>query len=88
MRLMINLPSATIEKLQAQAAAISKDVDTFVREAVDVKLAIAGLTFREILAPIHREVAASGASQEELDTLAEDAIREARAARKAIRNER
>ena len=82
MTLTVNLPPATIEKLQAQAAASGKDVDTLVREAVDVKLAISQLSFREILAPIHREVEESGLSEDELNSLAEEAVRKARTARR------
>jgi hypothetical protein len=87
MTLTVNLPPATIEKLQAQAAATGKDVDTLVREAVEVKLAIAGLSFREILEPIHRQVAESGVSEDELNTLADEAVAEARAARTASRSQ-
>ena len=82
MTITINFPPATIEKLQAQAAASGKDVETLVKEAVEANLAVSGLSFREILKPIHDEIEASGMSDEEANTLAESAVVEARAARK------
>lgn len=87
MTLTINLPPATLEKLQAQAAASGKDVETWVREAVEVKLAVAGRSFREILEPIHRQVEESGISEDELNALADEAVAEARAAKKASRKQ-
>lgn len=87
MTLTINLPPATVEKLQAQAAASGKDVDTFVREAVEVKLAISGQSFRDIMAPVHAEFEQSGMAEEELNTLVDEAVAEARAERKAARKQ-
>lgn len=52
MTLSILLPKKTEAKLRKQAAATGKDVETFVREAVEEKLG-AKETFAEILAPIH-----------------------------------
>jgi plasmid stability protein len=79
MTLTINLPSATIEKLQAQAAATGKDVETFVREAVEAKLADKKRSFLEILKPLHDEVQESGITEEELDALIEQEIAAVRA---------
>lgn len=87
MTLTINLSPATLEKLQAQAAASGKDVETWVREAVEVKLAVSGQSFREILEPIHRQVEESGMSEDELNALADEAVAEARAAKKASRKQ-
>lgn len=85
MTITINLPPATFEQLKAVAEATGKDVETIVREAVDAKLSRRKQSLAEILKPIHDEVAASGLSQEEIDALAEQAVAEARAARKASR---
>jgi hypothetical protein len=82
MTITINFPPATIEALQAQAAASGKDVETLVKEAVEAKLVLSGLSFREILKPVHDEIEASGMSDEDVDTLAETAVAEARAGRK------
>jgi hypothetical protein len=87
MTLTVNLPAATIEKLQAQAAACGKDVDTFVREAVEVKLAVSGRSFREIMAPVHEEFRQSGMTEPELETLLDDALADSRAERKASRQQ-
>ena len=42
----------------------------------------ADMTFAEILAPLHAEVAASGITDEELDTLFDQALKEVRAERR------
>ena len=80
MTITIKLPPATLEQLKAEAQATGKDVDTIVREAVEAKLAPRKPTFAEILKPIHDEVEASGMSEEDVNTLAENAVAEARAA--------
>jgi hypothetical protein len=87
MTLTIKLPAATIQKLQAEAAASGKDVDTLVREAVEVKLAVSGRTFREIMAPVHEEFRKSGMTEDELNTLVDDAVANARAERKTTRKQ-
>jgi plasmid stability protein len=87
MTLTINLPPATIEKLEAQAAAKGQDVETFVREALEVKLAISGRSFREIMSPVHEEFRKSGMSEQELNSLVDEAVAEARAERKASRKQ-
>jgi hypothetical protein len=81
MTITISLPPATMEKLQAQAAATGKDVDTLVREALDVKLAVAGRSFRDIMAPVHDDFRKSGMTEQELDDLTQEALSDARAAR-------
>jgi hypothetical protein len=82
MTLTINLPPATIQKLQAEAAASGKDVDTLVREAVEVKLAVSGRSFREIMAPVHEQFRKSGMTDDELNILVNDAVADARAERR------
>ncbi|MFO0966240.1 MAG: hypothetical protein U0793_11740 [Gemmataceae bacterium] len=82
MTITINLPPATMEKLQAQATASGKDVETWVREAVEVKLAAAGRSFRDIMAPVHEDFLKSGMTDDELDILTKESLRQARAARK------
>lgn len=86
MPLSITFPPATLEKLQAQSAACGKDVETFVREAVEAKLVVSALSLSEILAPIHEEIEASGMTEEEIDALAEAAVARARSKRKSFRN--
>jgi hypothetical protein len=85
MTITINLPAATLEQLKAEAQATGKDVETVVREAVEMKLARRKQTFAEILKPIHDEVEASGISEGELNRLAEEAVTEARAERRGSR---
>jgi hypothetical protein len=87
MTITINLPPATVEKLETQAAASGKDVETFVREAVEAKLVVSGLSLRDVLEPIHREVEASGISEGELNTLIDKAVADTRAERRASRKQ-
>ena len=47
MTITVNLPPATIEQLEAEAAATGKDVEKLVREAVQTKLARRKQTFAE-----------------------------------------
>jgi hypothetical protein len=87
MTITLNLPPATIEKLEAQAAASGKDVETIIREAVEVKLAVSRRTFREIMAPVHEDFRRSGMSEGELEGLVDEAVADARAARKTMRKQ-
>jgi predicted transcriptional regulator len=81
MTITVNLPPATIEQLEAEAAATGKDVEKLVREAVQTKLARRKLTFAEILKPIHDAVDESGMSEEEVQALLDKEL-------KAVRKER
>ncbi len=81
MTITINFSPATLEKLQAQAQASGKDVETLVQEAVEANLVVYGLSFREILKPIHDEIEASGMSEQDVDVLAERVVTEGRTER-------
>jgi hypothetical protein len=83
MTIKVDLPPATFERLQAEAQASGKDVETFVREAVEQKLARRKRTFAEILKPIHDAVDASGVSEQDVDELLEGELRATRAERRA-----
>jgi hypothetical protein len=87
MTLSIDLPPATIQKLHAQAAASGKDVETLVREAVEVKLAVAGLSFRDIMAPVHEDFHTSGMTSEQVDSLIEETVQDSRSERKTSRTQ-
>ncbi len=79
MSITIDLPPATMEKLEAQAKAKGIDVESLIREAIDAKLLRGGRSFHEILQPIRDEVAQSGMTESELDQLIQSAIQGARA---------
>ena len=81
MTITVNLPPATIEQLEAEAAATGKDVEKLVREAVQTKLARRKQTFAEVLKPIHDAVDESGMSEEEVQALLDKEL-------KAIRKDR
>ena len=81
MTITVNLPPATIEQLEAEAAATGKDVEKLVREAVQTKLARRKQTFAEVLKPIHDAVDESGMSEEEVQTLVDKEL-------KAVRKDR
>jgi hypothetical protein len=83
MTLAIELPQETLDRIQSAAQASGKDVATFVREAVEAKLVVSGLSFRSILEPIHEEVDASGISEEALGALIDQEIVATRAERRA-----
>jgi predicted transcriptional regulator len=79
MTIKVDFPPATLERLQAEAQACGKDVETFVREAVEQKLARRKRTFAEILKPSHDAVDASGMSEQDVDELLENELRTTRA---------
>jgi hypothetical protein len=81
MTLTINVPQATLTRLQAEAKATGKDVDTFVTEAIEAKLARRQPTLAEVLKPIHGAVKASGLSEAELESLFEEELKAHRAER-------
>ena len=81
MTITVNLPPATIELLEAEAAATGKDVEKLVREAVQTKLARRKQTFAEVLKPIHDAVDESGMSEEDVQTLLDKEL-------KAVRKDR
>jgi hypothetical protein len=58
-------------------------VQTLVGEAVETRFAQHRHTSAEILKPVHDAADASGMSQEELETLADQAVADARAKRNA-----
>ena len=83
MTLKIDLPPATLQKLEAEAKATGKDVQTVVLEAVEARFARRRKSFAEILQPMHDAVDASGMSEQELEKLAEGAVAATRAGRRA-----
>jgi hypothetical protein len=72
MTVTINLPPELEKTVRQQAAKNGQDVDAFVLEAVNEKLAKVR-TFDEICAPFAQAVAASGISDEELGRLFDEA---------------
>jgi hypothetical protein len=85
MTITVEFPPATLERLRAEAQAAGKDIETFVREAVEQKLARRHKTFAEVLKPIHAAVAASGITEQAMDELLENELQAARAERRAKR---
>jgi hypothetical protein len=81
MTIKVDFPPAVLERLEAAAQASGKDVETFVREVVEQKLARRQKTFAEVLKPIHDAVDASGLSEQDVDQLLESELRAARAFR-------
>lgn len=83
MTITINLPPATEEQLRAQAQATGKNISTLVVEAVEARLALAQLRFKDILAPVHAELRRSGMSESDLNTLLEESLEKARSERRS-----
>jgi hypothetical protein len=72
MPFMISLSARTEDTVRRRAAEAGKPADDYVADLVEQ--AVKRPTLREILAPIHQEVAASGISQAELDQTLRTAI--------------
>jgi hypothetical protein len=87
MTITIDLPPLTLERVKAEAEATGKDVATFVREAVEWRLARRQQTFAQILKPIHDEVEASGLTQEEVETLVDEELKAVRATRRSAQTQ-
>jgi len=83
MTLTINLSPAMLEQLKAEAEATGKDVETVVRDALDARLARRKQTFAEVLKPIHDAVKESGLSEEEVNGLIDEAVKQVRAERRS-----
>lgn len=75
MALRIDLSTETERELRERALAAGKDVDEFVREAVEEKL-LRSKSLDELLAPVRAKFERSGMTEEELDALVEEAREE------------
>jgi hypothetical protein len=82
MPLKLGLAPATLKKLEAEARATGKDVQTIVGEAVQGRFAERRRTVAEILKPVHDAVDASGMSESGLEKLADQAVADFRAERR------
>ncbi len=78
MTITLNLPPIVEARLREQAATTGKDVLTLVLEAVEAKLTLTSLSLKEILQPVHTEVAQSGMGEEAIDSLLTTALNESR----------
>jgi predicted transcriptional regulator len=85
MTITVEFPPATLERLQAEAQAAGKDVETFVREAVEQKIARRQRTFAEILEPFHDAVDTSGMNEQDVDALLESELKATRVERRISR---
>jgi hypothetical protein len=74
MIISINLPAATECRLRALTNAAGKDLNTLVIEAVEWRLALADMSLRDILAPVHEDFRKSGMTTDELDAILRKAI--------------
>src|SRR5436309_1470539 len=83
MTISVNLPPATVEQLEARAAATGKDLETLVTEAVQWFVLLQKTTFAEVLAPIHKAIAASGMSPEQAEAFLAKELADMRAERRA-----
>jgi hypothetical protein len=83
MTITITLPPATEERLRAQAEARGKDISTLVLEAVETRLSLSQLSFRDILAPVHDEFQRSGMTDTELDALLQESLQKSRSERRS-----
>lgn len=78
MTITINLSPATEQQLRAHAEATGKNISALVVEAVEARLALAQLRFKDILGPVHAEFRRGGMSEADLSTLLEESLQKAR----------
>jgi hypothetical protein len=83
MTVTIDLPPATLTRLQAEAQASGKDLDTFVTEAIEARLARRSRVFSEVLKPIHDAVRAGGLSDADVESLLDQELKAQRAERRS-----
>jgi hypothetical protein len=83
MTITIYVPQATLDRVQSEAQASGKDLDTFVLEAIEAKLARRKRTLADVLQPIHEAVEASGLSERAVETLLEQELKAHRSERHA-----
>jgi hypothetical protein len=90
------IPDELMRLLEARVRETGGDRDAFIREVLVKELQDrqepdrsakphADLTFQEILRPVHRQVAESGTTDEELDEIFEEALEQVRNERRAAR---
>lgn len=82
MTLTLELPAALERRLARQAEADGTTVEAAAVALLD-KVAPPEKTWAEVCAPLHEEFLASGMTDEELELLIKDAIRESRSERRA-----
>ena len=79
----INFPPATLRRLQAEAEKSGKDIDTFVTEAVEARMALSHTSLQDVLRPINEAIAASGMTPEEAEAFFDQELSAMRAERKS-----
>ncbi len=83
MTITVDLSPATLDRVKAEAEAAGKDVETVVREAVEVKMALSHVSFHDVLKPINEAIAESGMAPEEAEAFLADELKAMRAERKS-----
>ena len=83
MTIRLDLPPATFEKVQAEANATGKDVETVVREAIEVGLAQRKRSLSEALKPLNEAIQASGMNDDEVTALFERELQAHRTERRS-----
>ena len=78
----IEFPPDTLRRLQDEVEKSGKDLDTFVTEAVEAKIALSYMSLREVLRTIHEAIATSGTTPEEAEAFFEQELSTMRAQRK------
>jgi hypothetical protein len=79
MTITIEISKEAERRLRKRADLSGKEVGAFVRDLVEREAERPEPTFEELVAPIHEDFAKSGMTQEELDQLTDELIREVRA---------
>lgn len=88
MTITLDLPPATLDRLRRHSASTGKDVNDCIETAVESYLNLTTKSFDELFAPLRKQVAESGLSDDQVDDLLQEAIDESRAERKLRRQGR
>ena len=75
MNIRINIPAEMQEKLQQRAVASGQNVEAYVERLIEKALS-GPPSIEELLAPVRKEFAESGMTEDELDALIEEAREE------------
>lgn len=92
------IPDDLMQLLDERVRETGGDRDAFIRDLLRKELQEgpeadrseephADMTFEEILSPVHRQVAGSGTTDEELDELFEEALQEVRSERRSAQSQ-
>ena len=82
MSITLELPPATLDRLREHSASTGKNVNDCIEKAVESYLNATAMSFDAFLAPLRKQVADSGMTDDQVDHLLQTALAKSRAERK------